>query len=59
MQKKVVQVSTTLYKEVILWMAELDEDCDENTVMEVWNAANSLKSSIINLVDNDHDGYVI
>lgn len=56
-QKKVIQTSTTLYKEVITWLAESNEDSNENALLEAWNTANSLKNSIINLVDNDHDGY--
>lgn len=55
-QKKVIQTSTTLYKEVITWLAECNEDSNENALLEAWNTANSLKNSIINLVDNDHDG---
>lgn len=57
-QKKVIQTSSTLYKEVVLWLAKSDGNSDENALMDVWNIANSLKTSIINLVDNDHDGLV-
>jgi hypothetical protein len=45
-QKKVVQVSTTLYRELISWMAELNENCNENAVVEVWNAARSLVNCV-------------
>ncbi len=58
MQKKVIQTSSTLYKEVVNWFSKCDSNADENALMEVWNTANSLKTNIINLVDNDHDGYV-
>lgn len=58
-QKKVIQTSSTLYKEVVNWLAKSDSNSDENALMEVWNAANSLKTNIINLVDNDHDGYLL
>lgn len=55
-QKKVIQTSSTLYKEVILCLAKSDVNADENALVDVWNTANSLKTSIINLVDNDHEG---
>lgn len=58
-QKKVIQTSSTLYKEVILCLAKSDVNADENALMDVWNTANSLKTSIINLVDNDHEGLII
>lgn len=56
-QKKVIQTSCTLYREVVNWFSKSDSSFDENALMEVWDSINSLKTNIINLVDSDHDGY--
>lgn len=55
-QKKVIQTSCTLYREVVNWFSKSDLSSDENALMEVWDLINSLKTNIINLVDSDHDG---
>lgn len=53
-QKKVLQAACNIYKAGLQWISLID--LPSSDLSNVWQDLSSLKSNIVNMIDNDNEG---
>ncbi|GLV37947.1 Symplekin [Carabus blaptoides fortunei] len=53
-QKRVIQASSSVYKNMIIWLSKAQVISDE--IEQAWDVLNHIKVEIVNMIDSDNDG---
>lgn len=54
-RKRVVQAASTIYRSGLHWISMID--LPSSDLSNVWQDLSNLKSHVINMIDNDNEGY--
>lgn len=55
-QKRVVQAASNIYRAGLQWISMID--LPSSDLSNVWQDLSNLKSHVINMIDNDNEGYL-
>jgi len=55
-QKRVVQAASSIYRAGLQWISM--SDLPSSDLSTVWQDLTNLKSHVINMIDNDNEGYL-